>query len=682
MRSKAVIREALPPRHPDVGHYRGAISKLPVALSLLLFAAALSSEVNAQVSCGATLMQDVTLTEDLVCPGEGLFLGAPGITLDCGGHAIRGAGSHNTRGVSAVNVAAVTIRDCVLSGFSSVVYLNGSHGSRVERNTIVGDPFGQLYSVHSPSLTVEGNAFVGPRATALVAYGPDSRFSGNSFDPVSRDPNGHSFVSFYGSPRSVFSGNVSAGTVHVAFSNHSDGSYAADNRLSGGSQIALTHSTESRITRNRLGPVDPAAPFGNGGVSLFGASGNEISDNEIDGHRIWGLFFIDDEAFQARTDSNVVRGNTIRDASIGIQVYSGGGNWIFENDIQQSVIGIAVFGIPGQSRPLRNTFERNTILGGQYGLYLISGDGNVFSGNMFKDQDWGVFEILLEEAGREPTTYIENDIEGSRIFGLLAWGASPKLLDNRLTGNGVGEDAPKDPIDALVLEFLGGRRGGLAFLPWVGDADVTTLDDADPSTDVLAAPLVGNLDHPNAFSGNSGVDVYALDCRAENWRTLASDNAFDDRGGSGGDVEPEKETHDRIRQDWFGLIRVEDLSGSGVQDATVEVRDARGRLAGPFTSGSEGYAPGDVDPNRTEGLVDGEPSGPLPSWPRFTEYVVDGNGSRADLTPHHITAHSPAGMGRSIYSWDAVENDPLSFRIVDGRYQTAKVVLDKRPGSQ
>ena len=53
-----------------------------------------SADATAQLACGATVTTDVRLTTDLIgCPGPGLVVGAPGVTIDLAGHSITGVGS-------------------------------------------------------------------------------------------------------------------------------------------------------------------------------------------------------------------------------------------------------------------------------------------------------------------------------------------------------------------------------------------------------------------------------------------------------------------------------------------------------------------------------------------------------------------------------------------------------------
>ena len=68
---------------------------LTIAASLLLAPSALA----AHVGCGDVVTQDTTLDSDLLCAGDGLTVAASDVTLDLGGHVIRGTGSAGSRGV-------------------------------------------------------------------------------------------------------------------------------------------------------------------------------------------------------------------------------------------------------------------------------------------------------------------------------------------------------------------------------------------------------------------------------------------------------------------------------------------------------------------------------------------------------------------------------------------------------
>ena len=70
------------------------------------------------VQCGDVITQDTTLDSDLVdCPGDGVVIGASGITLDLGGRTIDGTDASGSDGVNnrgehdGVTVTHGTIRD-------------------------------------------------------------------------------------------------------------------------------------------------------------------------------------------------------------------------------------------------------------------------------------------------------------------------------------------------------------------------------------------------------------------------------------------------------------------------------------------------------------------------------------------------------------------------------------------
>src|SRR5262245_66644194 len=50
-------------------------------------------------SCATTVTTSAVLANDLVCNGDGIVLGAPGVTIDLKGHTIRGDGGAGDYGI-------------------------------------------------------------------------------------------------------------------------------------------------------------------------------------------------------------------------------------------------------------------------------------------------------------------------------------------------------------------------------------------------------------------------------------------------------------------------------------------------------------------------------------------------------------------------------------------------------
>jgi len=115
--------------------WAGLVMVVAAALMILMP----SSAMAAQVSCGATIVQDTRLDQDLDCPDTAVRIGADGVTLDLAGHEITGHGE----GVGVLNVKG---QDFVLergriAGFDAGALLgeltatgpSGANGYRVER---------------------------------------------------------------------------------------------------------------------------------------------------------------------------------------------------------------------------------------------------------------------------------------------------------------------------------------------------------------------------------------------------------------------------------------------------------------------------------------------------------------------------------------------------------------------
>jgi hypothetical protein len=108
---------------------RGRRAVLPVGAALV----ALSMWTPAQAAerppaCGDVVTTSVTLTSDLVCPGDGLTIGRAGVTLDLGGHTVRhpSAGSPAGTGLRIAPsgddaASGITVRNGSVVGFGDAV---------------------------------------------------------------------------------------------------------------------------------------------------------------------------------------------------------------------------------------------------------------------------------------------------------------------------------------------------------------------------------------------------------------------------------------------------------------------------------------------------------------------------------------------------------------------------------
>jgi parallel beta-helix repeat protein len=118
--------------HPAAQH-RLRVRRLPshahgLILALLAGLAFGAAPASAEPPCGETITQDTTLTADLNCGDDPLVIGAPGITLDLGGHSVGGV-----EGYRIVNEGHddVTIRNGTIYSDGGTIRLSGVSGNLV-----------------------------------------------------------------------------------------------------------------------------------------------------------------------------------------------------------------------------------------------------------------------------------------------------------------------------------------------------------------------------------------------------------------------------------------------------------------------------------------------------------------------------------------------------------------------
>jgi parallel beta-helix repeat protein len=88
----------------------------------------------AQIGCGTTITVSTTLTRDIgPCSGNGLVIGANGITLNCKGHTISGMGTY--AGVFLNGKTQVIIKNCITTGFGSGFLLTSSSSNKLIGNS-------------------------------------------------------------------------------------------------------------------------------------------------------------------------------------------------------------------------------------------------------------------------------------------------------------------------------------------------------------------------------------------------------------------------------------------------------------------------------------------------------------------------------------------------------------------
>jgi parallel beta-helix repeat protein len=168
---------------------------LPLVAGLVLAGAGPAVASEADVSCGSVLTRDTTLQADLLdCPGNGLVIGADGITVDLNGHTISGriistgggpdqVGIDNSAGHDDVTIRNGTIDEFARGG----VHLVGADRNRVSNLSMFLDgDFGILVETGSGN-RITDNALRAPRDIGIGVFGTSTPsrnnvISGNSIE--------------------------------------------------------------------------------------------------------------------------------------------------------------------------------------------------------------------------------------------------------------------------------------------------------------------------------------------------------------------------------------------------------------------------------------------------------------------------------------------------------------------
>jgi parallel beta-helix repeat protein len=298
------------------------------------------------VQCGDVVTQSTTLDSDLLdCPGDGVVIGAPGITLDLGGHTIDGTGAGS--GGQGVDDSAghdgVTVSGGTIQEFQAAVYLEDADGSRVRRLTLTDSGSG-VWLTNSDAGVIERNTLLdagiavfgsddnviranrvsGP-GTAIILWGGP----GPSYDPTERTViernslvgNGVGIASIFTAQTVIRANEVTGSTGDGGILEAGTLTVIEDNTVSESTQLGISIAgNNNRAGRNRV--------TGNGtdGITVAGGTGSAgtvLERNVASGNG--------DDGIDVNSSSATITRNTADDnADLGIEaepgVTDGGGN--------------------------------------------------------------------------------------------------------------------------------------------------------------------------------------------------------------------------------------------------------------------------------------------------------------------------------------------------------------------
>ena len=311
----------------------------PAPSSLLLLAALIAAAPSALAqtpACGTTLIRSVTFNADMVCPPgvDGLVIGADNIAIDLNGFSILGPNTGTSRGVVSSGFDGMKIvGPGAITDFFALVRVEG--GDRHEIREIEALGFGQGIALYNTSNSVLEKSRVG-----AIELGSEPGFRAEA---------------------NLIAGN-DADSIHV-YGCDTYKNMVVDNQLHPATQFTAVNvyggASGTQVTGNRIV---------RGTVLLAGVSGNTVSDNIIDNRTpSWihaGVIASSHPSACAGWNlvdatNNLVRGNTIVGAPIGIAMAAGSRhNKIMSNKVYDQTFAGLRFLVDSDYNEARNNAFR------------------------------------------------------------------------------------------------------------------------------------------------------------------------------------------------------------------------------------------------------------------------------------------------------------------------------------
>jgi large repetitive protein len=417
---------------------KAIVGGLAACVALALPASSVRAD---QAGCGQVLNHSITLSNNLLaCAGDGLVIGASGITVDLNGHLVQGTGL----GVGVRNPGHhdVTIRGGTIRNFDSGVLL-----SEAQRNVVAGITFDQteLGGVHltgADGSQVRDNHVIGFGGVAFHLTGGSSSnvVAGNAV----ADGNGEAIVVEGGSDHNRLEGNKLSNSsdsgIRVDFSSNTA---IIGNLVSGGSDAAITMTGAPRsvIQSNNVYGVGDAA------ILLAASTANVVRFNTLGQSADAGVVL-------SGVSDSLIKGNTMShagDAAISLQLGSSNVRIIDNQASHSSDAGVFM------AEGVGNVVRGNVLLSNTTGIEVSGGRGNLVE---FNTTNAGL-GTGIEVADSVTATVFGNTTNNNGTGGIVAddGALSADVRGNQASGNG-GDGIAVGGVGTAVNNNLATNNGG------------------------------------------------------------------------------------------------------------------------------------------------------------------------------------------------------------------------------
>lgn len=322
----------------------------------------------ANVGCGQTITTSLTLTHDLVCPGDGIIIGASNVTLDLGGHTLTGPPPVQGSGRQGVTVTSdrrnVSITNGAIRGFDFGVNMHNRANARVTSLRIDGSFHGVNTQTDSSGSSILANTFSNTTHNSIQLGGNNHTVEANTFIDA-------------GSSAMLVSGNR-----NVVRGNHIVGAAAV-----GVATLAFPSNegpfADNQISRNVI--VDSGRLLNSPGISISSGSRTVVDGNTVTGGGTTPGISVNDSA------GTVVSSNTSDSNGTGVYVW---GNAIGTAVLGNRVTRNAFSGITVQSPSTATLVSGNVSYGnGGDGIDASSPSTTITSNTAVANGAWGIFAV-------------------------------------------------------------------------------------------------------------------------------------------------------------------------------------------------------------------------------------------------------------------------------------------------
>lgn len=479
-----------------------------------------------------------TLTDDINCYTDGIVVQRNNIILNGANHIMQG--NFSGRGIILEGISNVTIREVVVTGFSSGIYLRNASNNFVAATYLNNNNYG--FFVESSS----GNSFLENNVNSNRLIGVWlNQSSSNLIYKNNITKSGTAFIVKY----------IGGICIYSSSSNNISQNNVLETNWHG---IGIYMSSGNVVSKNK---VERSFGYGiliNGGESSF----NQISENTIINNGWGGIcleqclnnyvsknFFYDCGLFIWFSRKNIVEKNTVNDkpliyledladqtvnyagqvilincnnitvedlnlynATVGIQLWYTSNTRIMRNNISNMRFGIFLFkssnnsifennvtanndaGIIFLSKSDHNNISRNIAIDNMAGIYLYYSDQNIISENIAKNNNYGIW---LDHSLNN--TLYENTATQSKMIGCCLYSSLHNIISqNNIIANNWDGICLSFSNDTKVFENnstangqFGIQLSGSSTLNFVFKNNVTNNNYSGVATRSVYDPLAG-----------------------------------------------------------------------------------------------------------------------------------------------------------------------------------------------